>query len=188
MTRYWRRPRPFHRSVIDALIFLAVLIIVLAVMKQSGMIDLGTGSVHVVDGDSLRKGDTDIRLYGIDAPEYRQSCRDKHGAEYSCGKQAASFLRDFVQGREVSCSSIDTDRYGRAVAVCKIGDLDINGEMVRQGWAVAYARHSLSYVRLEAEARGAKRGIWAGTFEKPEDYRARQRMVRGSLSEPDISD
>ena len=104
-------------------------------MKQLGMIDLGAGSVHVVDGDSLRKGDTDIRLYGIDAPEYRQSCNDKHDAEYPCGKQSANALRGLVQGHEVSCTSIETDRYGRAVSVCKIGNLEINGEMVRLGWA-----------------------------------------------------
>jgi endonuclease YncB( thermonuclease family) len=183
-----RRPRPFYRSVIDALVFLAVLTIVLALMKQFDLIDLGTGSVQVVDGDSLRRGETDIRLYGIDAPEYRQSCRDKHGTEYSCGKQSANALRGLVKGQEVSCSSIETDRYGRAVADCKVGDLDINGEMVRLGWAVAYSRHSLSYVPVEAEAKKAKRGIWAGTFERPEDYRSRQRLVRGELGEPEMPD
>jgi endonuclease YncB( thermonuclease family) len=188
VTRYWRRPRPFYRSVIDALVFVAVLTIVLAFMKQFGIIDLDRGSVQVVDGDSLRKGDTDIRLYGIDAPEYRQSCTDKRGAEYSCGKQSANALRGLVKGQEVSCSSVETDRYGRAVAVCKIGDLDINVEMVRLGWAVAYSRHSLSYVRVEAEAKKARRGIWSGTFENPEDYRARQRLVSGDLGEPDMPD
>jgi endonuclease YncB( thermonuclease family) len=157
-------------------------------MKQFDMIDLGTGSVRVVDGDSLRKGDTDIRLYGIDAPEYRQSCRDKHGTEYSCGKQSTNALRGLVKGQEVSCSSIETDRYRRAVPVCKIGELDINGEMVRLGWALAYSRHSASYLRAEAEAKKAKRGIWAGTFERPEDYRSRQRLVRGELGEPDLPD
>ena len=188
MTRYWRRPRPFYRSVIDTLVFLAVLTIVLALMKQFDLIDLGTGSVQVIDGDSLRKGDTDIRLHGIDAPEYRQSCRDKHGTEYSCGKQSANALRGLVRGQEVSCSSVETDRYGRAVALCKIGDLDINGEMVRLGWAVAYSRHSASYLRAQVEAKRAKRGIWAGTFERPEDYRARQRPVRGDLGDPDLPD
>lgn len=188
VTRYWRGPRPFYRSVIDTLVFLAVLTIVLALMKQFGMIDLGTGSVQVVDGDSLRRGETDIRLYGIDAPEYRQSCRDKHGTEYSCGKQSANALRGLVKGQEVSCSSVETDRYGRAVAVCKVGDFDINGEMVRLGWAVAYSRHSTSYLRAEAEAKKAKRGIWAGTFETPEDYRSRQRLIRGDLSEPEMPD
>jgi endonuclease YncB( thermonuclease family) len=189
VSRYWRRPRPFYRSVIDALFFLIVLSIVLFAMKQFGMIDLGTGSVQVVDGDSLRRGDTDIRLHGIDAPEYRQTCRDKHGAEYACGKQSANALRSLVREGEVSCTSIETDRYGRAVAVCKRGELEINGEMVRLGWAVAYTRHSLSYVRLEAEARRAKRGIWAGRFEPPEDYRARQqRLVQGNLGEADLPD
>ena len=188
MTRYWRRPRPFYCSVIDAALFLVVLTIVLAAMKQFGMIDLGVGSLQVLDGDSLRRGDTDIRLHGIDAPEYRQTCRDKHGVEYACGKQAANALRSLVGAREVSCASIETDRYGRAVAVCRIGDLEINGEMVRLGWAVAYSRHSLSYVRFEAEARRAKRGIWAGSFEPPEDYRARLRLVQGDLGEADMPD
>lgn len=188
MSRYWRRPRPFYRSVIDAAFFLIVLTLVLAAMKQFGMIDLGTGSFNVVDGDSLRRGDTDIRLHGIDAPEYRQTCQDKHGAEYPCGKQAANALRSLVREGEVSCSSIETDRYGRAVAVCRIGNLDINGEMVRLGWAVAYTRHSLSYVRLETEARRAKRGIWTGRFEQPEDYRARQHLVQGNLGDADLPD
>jgi endonuclease YncB( thermonuclease family) len=188
VTGYWRRPRPFYRSVIDAIVFLVILTIVLALMKQFGMIDLASGSMQVIDGDSLRRGDTDIRLYGIDAPEYRQSCRDKHDTEYSCGKQSANALRGLVQRQDVSCSSVETDRYGRAVAVCKIGDLDINREMVRLGWAVAYSRHSASYLHAEAEAKKAKRGIWAGAFEKPEDYRARQRVVRGDLSGPDIAD
>ena len=188
MTVDLRRPRPFYRSATDALVFLAVLVIVLALMKQFGMIDLGTGSMQVVDGDSLRKGETDIRLYGIDAPEYRQTCRDKQNSEYACGKSAANALRGLVKGQEISCSSIETDRYGRAVAVCKIGDVDINGEMVRLGWAVAYSRHSISYLRVEAEAKRARRGIWAGTFERPEDYRSRQRLVRGGLGEPEMPD
>jgi len=188
VTQYWRGPHPFYRSVIDAIIFLAVLTIVLALMRQFGVFDLGPGLVQVIDGDSLRKDDTDIRLYGIDAPEYRQSCRDKHGAEYSCGKQSANALRGLVKGQEVSCSSIETDRYARTVAVCWVGGLDINGEMVRLGWAIAYSRHSLSYVSAEAEAKRAKRGIWAGAFVKPEDYRARARLVRGDLGEPDMPD
>jgi endonuclease YncB( thermonuclease family) len=172
----------------DGLVFVIVLTLVLAAMKQFGWIDLGVGSLQVVDGDSLRRGDMDIRLHGIDAPEYRQNCRDKHGAEYACGKQAANALRSLVGEREVSCSSIETDRYGRAVAVCRIGELEINGEMVRLGWAVAYSRHSFSYMRLEAEAWRAKRGIWAGSFELPEDYRARLRLVQGDFGGPDLPD
>jgi endonuclease YncB( thermonuclease family) len=176
------------RSLKDIVFFLAVLTAVLYLMQKFDVIDLGTGNVQVVDGDSLRRGNTDIRLYGIDAPEYRQNCFDKSRIEYACGKQAANALRVLVKGQQVTCSSIDTDRYGRAVSVCKINTLDLNEEMVRQGWAVAYSKHSLNYVRLEAEARRAKRGLWAGTFEEPENYRTRNRHVQGGLGEGDVGD
>jgi endonuclease YncB( thermonuclease family) len=174
--------RPF-RTFRDAATFLVVLTVVLFFMQRYGVIDLGTGPVQVIDGDSLRNGETDIRLYGIDAPEYRQTCRDGTRAEYPCGKQAANALRELVGRKAVSCSSIDTDRYGRAVSVCKIDTLELNAEMVRLGWAVAYQRHSLNYVKLEAQARRDKRGLWSGTFEEPEAYRARNRSVHGDLSE-----
>ena len=167
---------------------MAVLTLVMAVMTRLGIIDLVPGAMQVVDGDSLRSGDRDIRLHGIDAPEYRQSCRDKDDTEYFCGKQAANALRGLVKGKDISCDSVETDRYGRVVAVCRVGDLEINREMVRLGWAVAYSRHSASYLGVETEAKRAKRGIWAGSFERPEDYRARQRLVRGDLGEPDNPD
>ena len=182
------RTRPLWRTGIDVLMFLTVLALTLKSLTFFGPFSLGTGNARAMDGDSLQLNKTEVRLHGIDAPEYRQSCKDKHGAEYPCGKQAMNALRSLVRDGEVSCTSIETDRYGRAVAVCKRSDLEINGEMVRLGWAVAYSRHSLSYVRLEAEARRAKRGIWAGSFEPPEDYRARQRLVQGDLSGPDLPD
>ncbi len=94
-----RRPaRPFYKTIFDTLVFLLVLTLVLGAMKKFGMIDLGSGAYQVVDGDSLRKGGTDIRLYGIDAPEYQQTCRDRDNRDYNCGKQAATELRKLVQG------------------------------------------------------------------------------------------
>jgi endonuclease YncB( thermonuclease family) len=180
-----RRPaRPFCKTIFDTLVFLLVLTLVLGAMQKFGMIDLGSGAYQVVDGDSLRKGGTDIRLYGIDAPEYQQTCQDRDNRDYDCGKQAATELRKLVQGPDLRCSSLETDRYGRAVSICKTESLEINAEMVRQGWAVAYSRHSLNslnYVKLEAEARRAKRGLWEGRFEEPEAYRNRQRVIRGDL-------
>ena len=173
----------FFRTLRDTLFFLVVLTSVIYLMQRFGMIDLGTANVTVIDGDSLRDGITDIRLYGIDAPEYRQSCFDGHRVEYACGKQAAKVLRELVGAQQVACSSLDTDRYGRAVSICKVGGLELNAEMVKRGWAVAYTQHSLNYVGAEAEARRAKRGIWAGTFEEPQDYRARNRSIHGDMSD-----
>jgi endonuclease YncB( thermonuclease family) len=50
--------------------------------------------------------------------------------------------------------------------------------MVREGWAIAYRRHSLDYIGLEGEARRAKRGIWSGRFEEPEKWRRREEAAR----------
>jgi endonuclease YncB( thermonuclease family) len=135
---------------------------------------------QAIDGDSFKAGDAEIRLHGIDAPEYRQSCLDSQRKQHACGKLARDALSNLIRTRTVKCTIIDRDRYGRQVSVCKDGALDINREMVRLGWAIAYRRHALNYVSAEREAKAARRGIWAWEFERPEDYRAKNRAVQGS--------
>jgi endonuclease YncB( thermonuclease family) len=126
---------------------------------------------EAIDGDSFKAKAIEIRLFGIDAPEYRQSCRDANQREQPCGKLARDALSKLIRSRTVKCSTMDQDRYGRQVSVCKNGALDINQEIVRLGWAIAYRKHSRSYVKAENEARLSKRGIWAWQFEAPESYR-----------------
>jgi len=43
-------------------------------------------------------------------------------------------------------------RYGRTVARCLLGELDIEAEMVRRGLAWAFVKYSRDYVAQEAEA------------------------------------
>jgi endonuclease YncB( thermonuclease family) len=175
--------RAFVRSLGNLLGFLLVLAAMVILIDRLGLLDLGSGNAEAIDGDSLRLNGQEIRLHGIDAPEYRQTCRDRAGAEYACGKEAARHLREMIRGRGVSCKSWETDRYGRAVASCTIGDDDIAARMVREGWATAYLRHEGTMYALEQrEARQARRGIWAGQFEQPEAYRERMRRVEGDLS------
>jgi endonuclease YncB( thermonuclease family) len=169
------------RTVWNIVGFLLVLAATLILMNRFGMIDLGTGNATVIDGDSLRLNGTEIRLHGIDAPEYRQICSDAHGDGYACGKEAAAALRAIVRNAEVTCSSWETDRYGRAVSTCHVGEQNVARVMVQRGWAIAYRKHSADYVSEEAEAKKARRGIWAGRFEAPEDYRARMQRVYGGL-------
>jgi len=138
-----------------------------------------SGDFTAIDGDSLRKAGQDTRLFGIDAPELHQLCTAQDGKSYACGQEARRALQGLVRGKKLTCRPVDTDRYGRTVAVCRNGDLDIGREMVRQGFAVAYLRHSLAYAAEEAEARTAKRGIWQGAFEEPEDWRAEHRSGIG---------
>ncbi len=48
--------------------------------------------------------------------------------------------------------------------------------MVSQGLALAYRRYSLDYVDEEADARAVRRGIWAGEFMKPWEWRRGKRL------------
>jgi len=151
---------------------------VLAALKFSGLLSIDKGPVRVIDGDSLRRGETEIRLSGIDAPEYRQTCKDDAGQDWACGREAMRALKQLIGGRDVACEIRDTDRYERLVAVCKAGDVDLNREMIRQGWAVSFG----SYAALEAEARNARRGIWRGDFERPQDWRKQHEANRADAT------
>ncbi len=126
----------------------------------------------IVDGDSLEIRGERIRLQGIDAPEFLQKCYDANGWKFRCGHEALTYLKKLTQGG-VSCDRYGKDKYGRSLTECftKSG-ININREMVKQGWAVAYGG---SYLAEERQAKAAKRGIWRGKFMRPELYRALKR-------------
>ena len=128
------------------------------------------GRAKIIDGDSFEIGSIGVRLFGVDAPEGRQPCT-RGGREWRCGDAAAGELRRLVGSREVVCVQRDEDDYGRIVAVCRSGTTDLGAAMVRAGLAVAYRRYSTDYVDEEREARTARRGLWAGEFKNPEDWR-----------------
>jgi len=129
-----------------------------------------SGQARVTDGDTIRIGNTRIRLHGIDAPESKQSCT-ADGQEWQCGSEATEALRNTINGKDVVCSQKDKDRYGRIVAVCRVGATDINAWMVLNGWAVAYRRYSMDYVKDEGEAKRNKSGLWRGVFVMPWEWR-----------------
>lgn len=132
-----------------------------------------SGVAKVVDGDSLEIGGHRIRLWGIDAPEFKQKCT--RGKErWACGHAATDALRRHLDGATVQCVTVDEDDYGRLVAKCSSGQRSVNEWMVREGWATDYARYSKgAYAGAQARAKSARRGIWSGTFEPPEQYRHR---------------
>lgn len=119
------------------------------------------GEPSVLDGDTIRMGATTYRLHGIDSPEKAQTCL-RDGVEWLCGQEAAGYLRSLVAGRQVTCEQKDRDRYGRIVAVCRAGEIELNREMVRAGLAWAYRKYSLDYVSEEEGARASLRGVWSG--------------------------
>ena len=139
-----------------------------------------SGLAEVIDGDTIaiRGSRTRIRLWGIDTPEGKQTCRDRAGQRYLCGARAADALAGLIgRNGHVTCTPKDRDRYGRIVAICRIRGQDLNAEMVRQGWAVEYTQYSDGrYSALEAEARRRRLGLWSGTFVKPWEWRRGERL------------
>ncbi len=135
------------------------------------------GVASVIDGDTIDIHGQRIRFFGIDAPESGQSCEDARGEAYRCGQKAALALDELLSGRTVRCERRDVDRFGRVVAICRVGSADANAFMVERGLAVAYRHYSMDYVANEERAHAAKRGLWAGDFEMPWDYRAHEHFA-----------
>ncbi|WP_243367647.1 thermonuclease family protein [Microvirga solisilvae] len=125
------------------------------------------GRAHVTDGDTIHIGDAKIRLKGIDAPEMDQTCF-RSGRSYRCGDVARRALIDIVSGENVQCRAAGRDRYQRILARCNVKGADIGARMVEEGWAVSYGR---DYDLQEMRAQSRRAGIWAGEFERPQDWR-----------------
>ena len=138
--------------------------------------DTVVGRASVIDGDTIEIRGQRFRLQGVDTPEGAQFCQDAKGKDYRCGQVAANALADKIGAGAVSCAPIETDKYGRTVAICRLGALDLNGWLVEQGLGIAYRKYSTAYVPQEGAAKAAKRGLWAGTFTPPWDWRKGDRI------------
>ena len=146
------------------------------------------GSAKVVDGDTVVVNATRIRLEGIDAPEAGQTCgrqpscrRHASGmCDWPCGTAATAALAGLIEGKVVRCEARGADRYGRTLAVCFLGEQDVNAWMVRQGHAWAFVRYSTRYVAEGRQARLLRLGIWQGEAIPAWEHRARRWAAAGS--------
>lgn len=136
------------------------------------------GRASVIDGDTLEIQGERVRIWGVDAPESRQLCRGVHG-DYRCGQVAANQLDAWINARPVSCLEESRDRYRRMVARCTVGSEDLGAWLVRNGHALRYPEYAgAAYVVEELAARADRAGIWAGTFDRPWDWRRARRGPR----------
>jgi endonuclease YncB( thermonuclease family) len=134
------------------------------------------GQASVIDGDTLEIHGTRIRIFGIDAPESDQLCRNGESELYRCGQKASNALFDFIARRPVECIEVDRDRYKRAVSVCTVGGTDVADWLVRNGLALDWPQYSKGgYADAQAEAKREQRGMWGGSFKEPWNYRACRR-------------
>jgi endonuclease YncB( thermonuclease family) len=147
---------------------------------------LAADHYHVVEGDTLaltrahcrlsriglRCPAQPLRLYGVDAFESNQTCRDAEGKVWPCGPVATARLAELVNTTDFSCH-VDpefVDRHSREFSFCSANGRDVGGLLVSEGLAFAYGRGA-QYLPLEAAAKVAKRGAWAGDFVRPQYFR-----------------
>lgn len=136
---------------------------------DSEIISSTIAPVKVVDGDSLEIGNVRIRLVGIDAPEYDQYCKRADNTEYPCGQSALKFLQNLIGDYPVICKFYQKDKHNRNLSTCYANNINLNAELVRNGFAVMY--YESPYQAEELEAKQHKRGIWQGRFIRPALFR-----------------
>jgi len=132
------------------------------------------GNAKVIDGDTIHIGNNKIRLHAIDAPETKQKCT-KNDKKWNCGLESTKFLKDLIGNDQIHCDTNGKDKYNRYIGVCYKNNIDLNSEMVINGWAIAYRYYSLDYIKEEKIAKSKKVGVWVGEFEEPYLFRKRNK-------------
>jgi len=122
--------------------------------------------VRVLDGDTVvTDSDIHVRLLDINTPEMAHD----GNPEQPYAQKARDALSALVFGREIKfvTGPHEFDRFGRTLAhmFLKTGGW-VNGTLVRDGDAVVYtfadnAMYPQELLAYEAQARKAKRGLWA---------------------------
>lgn len=118
----------------------------------------GTGT-RIIDGDSFqvaaKKTTIEIRLYGIDCPEYSQP--------YS--QAAKLYVRERILHRKIMVIPYYFDAYGRVVAVVHYGGQVLNSDLIKAGLAWVYPRYCRDEIcktwkLYEEKARRSGQGLW----------------------------
>jgi endonuclease YncB( thermonuclease family) len=134
-------------------------------------------NVRIVDGDTIEVDGTPFRIFGIDAPEGGQRCQDASGGTWRCGDEAVDMLADLTNDNDVTCKGKELDEYGRTLAICYAGDIDLGAAMVEAGLAWSFRRYADVYNDLEDQARASGIGIWQAETQTPWDLRAERWAV-----------
>ncbi len=159
--------------------------------SETKIITYNASEIVVTDGDSLRFGKERIRLFGIDAPELNQMCKDEFNENYFCGEEAKKRLNRWIllasySKKKIYCYYSERDKYNRILGECFYGNpeetkgfgssaININFFMVLEGYAVAYLKYSDKYSEEQKTAKALKLGLWQGDFDTPEEWRKKNR-------------
>jgi endonuclease YncB( thermonuclease family) len=134
------------------------------------------GTPEVIDADILKFGTQRVLLWGVDAPDTTQTCR-QNDAPWNCHDVAFRKLQLLAGRGEVVCTFHGApDPFGRRFGICESGGDDLNAEMIKAGVALAFAEETDTYLPEMAEAIGAGVGLWQPgvEFEEPWVFRRRE--------------
>ncbi|KAG2051158.1 staphylococcal nuclease, partial [Suillus hirtellus] len=137
----------------------------------------------------LKEQTIHIRIAGVDAPE--GSHFGRQAQPYAA--EALTWLKDTIEGRVVYCQLVRRDQYSRIVSVVTLPPPFLPGwlttgrslalEMIRAGTGLTYEQAGAEYgkygkdefLRVEAQSRAARRGMWrhGAVEETPAQYKRR---------------
>lgn len=91
-----------------------------------------------VDGDTLRAGDLEIRLYRVDTPEMFSSARCDD--EKAAGRVARAFVQARLDAgaRVIAIIAGERDKYGRSLADVEIDGKDLGDTLIEARYARPY--------------------------------------------------
>ena len=108
------------------------------------------GAAYVVDGDTIVIKKTQIRLFGVDAPEMN----------HPYGRKAKWALLALCKGESIRAEILEEDAHGRTVAKRFLPDgRDLSAEMVKLGLALDWPKFSGGICR-DMEVEGVRKKLW----------------------------
>lgn len=124
---------------------------------------------RIIDGDTIdvlvNGEEKRIRLIGLNTPE----TKDPRKPVECFGKEASLYITQLLEGKTVRLEADDSqdqqDRYGRLLRYVFVGEMNVNLEMIRQGYGYEYTyerpyRYQAEFKAAQQEALDQKRGLW----------------------------
>ena len=142
---------------------------------------------RAIDGDTIEiEGGERVRYIGIDTPE----TIDPRIPVQCFGVEASKKNKELVEGKLVRLEKdiIDRDKYRRLLRYVHLGDVFVNLELVKQGFAYSYSRppdikYQDQLTQAQEEARQANRGLWGACPPKRELEKAAPASIAPASSE-----
>ena len=143
---------------------------------------------RAIDGDTVS---FDVRIFGADAFEKRQLCRNANGC-WPCGKAAQDYASKLLKSGSSTIRLTGKQSYGRPIGTVEIGGQDLGESMIAAGLAVPATSYLKSdperaqrYLAAYENAEARHVGVHAGYFIDPAKWRRGERLsceARGKSS------